>query len=258
MKSKQILKVIFMLVISYFGFTILDNVRNIFNIINHNYKGFNFVSIPIIISTIIFMFYIFKIRKKNKYLDIIIPMILLFYNTLNGLLYSSNLHTFFIMYIILLIYAFALYLKLDNFSFSLIISFSIMIIITLIIGMLGLLKIIKYLVPLVAIVILLLMYKNRDNIKLKQKLNTFFGRELLIFTILFMISIIGGIGRYVHVYDEYSHWAVDAKAVISYDAFSTSRKIMLGTREYAPVITSWHYILAQYSCFYEQNLYIGL
>ena len=88
--------------------------------------------------------------------------------------------------------------------------------------------------------------------------NSFFNVEFLSFTILFIIAIIGGIGRFVHVYDEYSHWAYDAKAVIYYDKLSNSQEIMSKSRSYAPVITSWHYIVAQYSKFSEPNLYIGL
>ena len=259
MKSKEILKQIITITISYFIIFCLNNIRNVINIIFNNGKDIIFISFPIIISLLIFYFYIFKVRKKvnNIYLNITLIITLLFYNLVSGNLFTANLNTFFFIYIVLLIYSFALYLKYENFSISLITSFCLLIITSLIIGMFGLLKLIKYLIPISLIITLVYIIKKKDK-NIINKLDNFLGKELLVFTILFIIAIIGGIGRYVHVYDEYSHWAYDAKAVIYYDKLSTSQEIMSKTKQYAPIITIFHYIVAQYSSFQEPNLYIGL
>lgn len=259
MNSKEIIKRVITIIMAYFVLFCLNNIRNIINIIFSNGNNIIFISISMVISLLIFYFYIFKFRKKinNIYFNISLIIMLLFYNLVSGNLYTANLGTFFFIYITLLVYSFALYLKYENFSMSLITSFCLLIIISLIIGMLGLLKIIKYLIPISLFIILIYLYKSKDK-KIISKLNDFLGKELLIFTFLFIIAIVGGIGRYVHVYDEYSHWAYDAKAVIYYDKLSTSQEIMSQTRQYAPIITIFHYIVAQYSTFQEPNLYIGL
>lgn len=252
------LKNLGIIILSYFGIFILNNIRNILNVILKDNNNLTFISIPIIISLIIFLFYIFKVKKKNKYLNIILLLMLIFFNICNGILYSSKINTFFFMYIMLMIFSFRLFFKYENFSISLIMSFSIMILITTVLGMLGILKIVKYVLPAYALYNLLYIVHHNTRKELKRKLDIFINKELLIFSILFMIAIIGGIGRFVHIYDEYSHWAYDAKAVIYYNKLSTSKDIMSQTRGYAPIITCWHYLVAQYSSFSEQNLYIGL
>ena len=257
-KVIKILKMIGTFILSYFGIFLLNNLRNILNIILNNRKNLVYISIPIIISLLIFLFYIYKIKKKNKYKNIILILMLIFYNVCNGVLYSSNLNTFFILYLTLLVFSFRLYLNNENFSLSLMSSFSILILTTMILGMLGLLKIVKYIIIFYTIYNLIYFAYNKEKLKVKEKLNNYINKELLIFTILYIIAIIGGIGRFVHIYDEYSHWAYDAKSVIYYNKLSTSKEIMSQTRSYAPILTCWHYIVAQFSNFNEQNLYIGL
>ena len=217
-----------------------------------------FISTSIIFSLIIFLFYIYKVKKKNKYKNIIFLLIFTFYNICNGVLYSSDINTFFILYVIILIFSFRLFIKNGNFSKSLISSFSLMIILTMVLGIFNLLILMKYMLIIYVMYNICFIFYNRKKLNVSNKLNEFFSKELLIFTILFIISIIGGIGRFIHIYDEYSHWAYDAKAVIYYNKLSTSKEIMSQTRSYAPVITCWHYIVAQFSSFSEQNLYIGL
>lgn len=258
-KTRKILKLIGVFITCYIGIFLLNNIRNIINIILKSNNKITFISIPMIISMIIFLFYIYKVKKKNKYLNIVLLLMLIFYNVCNGVLYSADIDTFFIIYIFLLIFTFRLYIKNENFSLSLILSFSLMILITFAIGLTGLLKIVKYIIPIYALYNIIYIYKNKDNLNIENKLNNFINKELLIFTILFIISIIGGIGRFVHIYDEYSHWAYDAKAVINYDKFTTSKEIMSKSRGYAPILTSWYYITAQYTGGYnESNLYISL
>ena len=258
-KVIKVLKFLGICIISYCGIFILNNIRNIINIILKSNKGITFISIPIILSLIIFMFYIYKVKKKNKYFNIAFILMLLFYNTCNGVFYSADINTFFILYVILLIFTFRLYLNNKNFSLSLIAGFSITILLTLIIGLLGMLKLVKYLLVIYAIYNLIYFYKNQKRLNIKNNLNNFFDKELLMFTILFIIAIVGGVGRFVHVYDEYSHWAYDAKAVINYDKFTTSKEIMSKSRGYAPILTSWYYITSQFSKgFNESNLYISL
>ena len=257
-KIVKTLKTIGVIILTYFGIFLLNNLRNILNIILNNRKNLVYISIPIVISLLIFLFYIYKIKKKNKYKNIILILMLIFYNVCNGVLYSSNLNTFFILYLIILLFSFRLYISNENFSLSLIASFSIMILVTMILGMVGLLKIVKYVFAIYIIYSLIHLHCNKEKLNINAKMNSFINKELLIFTILYIVAIIGGVGRFIHTYDEYSHWAYDAKAVIYYNKLSTSKEIMSQTRSYAPILTCWHYIVAQFSNFSEQNLYIGL
>lgn len=258
MNLKKCIKYIFLFILGYIGIFTLNNLRNIYYLLSGSQYNLDFITIPMIISLIIYMIYIFVVKKKKNWFTVSWGLLFLFYNICNGVLVSSNIHTFFILFSILMIYSFFLYLKIKNFSFSLILSFCLMIIITMMLGMIGLLKIVKFIIPIIAILIIIYLFKHRNKLNVHENCKNFFAREFFAFTILFIIAIVGGIGRYVHTYDEYSHWAYDAKAVIHYDKLSTSQEIMSKTRRYAPVITCWHYIVAQYSEFSEPNLYIGL
>lgn len=256
----SIIKLIGILILSCGGVFLLNNIRTIINILlKSNNRDLVFCSFTMVMSLIIFLFYIYKVKKKNKYLSSILIMMLTFYNICKGVFYSADINTFFLLYFILLIFSFRVYIKNENFSASLIASFSILIIVVMLIGLLGMLKVVKYLILLYAIYNIIFLYVNRQKLEINTKLNNFINKELLMFTILFMIAIVGGVGRFIHVYDEYSHWAYDAKAVIHYDKFSTSKEIMSKTRSYAPILTTWYYITAQYSNgFNESNLYISL
>ena len=256
MKKNITFKNIVLVILLWFGILVLNNIINIKHIIFDGNFSFDFLTFEIIFSMLISLFYVFVVRKKNKYVDIAFYVLLFFFNLLNDIPMAGNINTFFLLYVFIITFAFVLFKKINNFSFSLITAFSLMLLITLVLGMFDLLITVKYLLPLAFAGCLIYIYIDRD--KYSKLTDKFFNKELIIFTILFIIAILGGVQRYVHVYDEYSHWAYDAKMTIYYDKFGASPDVMSKTRGYAPIITSWHYIVAQYAGFSEPNLYSGL
>ena len=249
---KTIMKKAFLYLLIFFS----QNLRNIFVYLDRNINNISFITIPIVVSFSILLLYQNYIKKRNSYLNGVFYSFFIFYNLLCGLLYTANIHTFFILYIILNLFSFLIFPKIRNYSYSIIVSFSIVILFTMTLGLFNLLILAKYLLPLSSLLATLFISKNKD--KYDKEYDNFFNSEFLVFSILFIIAVTGGLGRFVHTYDEYSHWGYDAKAVIYYDKLSTSSEIMSKTRSYAPIITCWHYLVAQFSEFQEQNLYIGL
>ncbi len=254
--KNNLFKNILLVILLWLGIIVLNNTLNIKHILFDGEFKLDFLTFEIIFSMIISLFYVFVVRGRNKYLDISFYLMLGAFNLFAGILTTSYVNTFFLLYLFLITFAFVFYKKIRNFSFSLITVFCIILLSTLLLGMFNLLFLVKYLLPICFVISLVYIYFKKDEYgKLGKK---FFNKELVIFTLLFIVAITGGIGRCVHVYDEYSHWAYDAKVAINYDKFGSNPDVMTKTRGYAPVITSWHYIVAQYAGFNESNLYIGL
>ena len=90
--NKKFLKSILLIIISYLGLFLVNNIRNLFNLLIYNINNITYISFPFIISLIIFMFYIFKIRKKlkNKYFDASFLIILGLFNIRNVWLIKIN------------------------------------------------------------------------------------------------------------------------------------------------------------------------
>ena len=215
------------------------------------------LSLLIIIPIIIYRNILFR---KKIYLYITI-LFLLLCNFIEGLYLGFSAFTFIIIYIYLLIMNFYITIKTKySFELSMIYSFSILLLFAFIIGMFGGLIILKYILLIFGIYMMYYIckqYKN-DTENIINLLNDFFSSGFIVFNILFILSILFGVGMHVHSYDEYSHWAYDAKAMIYYSKFGTSQDIMLKTRAYAPIFTVWHYIVSIFDGFNESYLYIGL
>lgn len=254
--KNNLLKNILLVILLWLGIIILNNTLNIKHILFDGEFKLDFLTFEIIFSMIISLFYVFVVRGRNKYLDIAFYLMLGAFNLFAGILSTTYVNTFFLLYIFLITFSFTMYKKIENFSFSLITTFCIMLLCTLILGVFNLLFVVKYLIPICFVISLFYIYFNKNEYNILA--TNFFNKEFIIFTLLVIVAIIGGLGRCVHVYDEYSHWAYDAKVTINYDKFGSNPDVMTKTRGYAPVITSWHYIVAQYAGFNESNLYIGL
>jgi hypothetical protein len=265
-KENKVIKNAGFIFFTYLLFLLANNFKIIIcTILNSDVSDpFNFINISILISTImmslIFIFrnYLFKKNKLNLW---IIFCSLLIYNFAEGYILDFYSYPFIILYFyLLLITYFTILLTNYKFEISIVISFSMLILSAFFIGMFGLLIIFKYIMILSVFIILLFIYKiyRKDKNKLEIAKEKLFDSSFIIFNILWMIAIIGGSGLYVHSYDEYSHWAYDAKATIYYSKFGASQEIMSKTKAYAPIFTMWHYIVSIFNGFSEHNLYVGL
>lgn len=254
---KKILKVLTIIPI-YCILFILANCRILFSNFQNDIALFNsvyFLNLNIIISTL--SLYLITFIKKNNKFRLSFCLLIIGITFLNGIFIGDNLSNYIYIYYFL-IYNSYVYSCIFNkkFELALVQSTSIILIFLVLLGVCNLLKLLPYVLIAYIIVSFIIVLKtgkfSSENFK---QLNS---KSLIIFTIFFIIAIIGGINRYVHTYDEFSHWAFDAKAVIQYDKLSTCQEIASYTRSYPPVLTLWHYLLNVFIEFSEQNLYIGL
>lgn len=264
MKLKKCLKILTNLICSYILLFFFYNLNIIFRrIMFSSSDRIIFISKTLIISMIIInviLFFKNILFRKKRYCFIII-LFLLMSNFAEG--YFSDFHSyiFILLYLYLLIITFATMLKRKMiFELAAVYSFSFLLITAFVVGLFGLLSIFKYLMLIYILYKIYYIYRQfkENKTKIKDELNNFFDSSFIILNIMFILSILFGAGLYVHVYDEYSHWAYDAKAMIYYSKFGTSQEIMLKTKSYAPIFTVWHYIVSIFEGFSEHNLYVGL
>ena len=265
MNKKNLIKIFLFTLCCYFFLVVSYNSSLIIKklIYSGNNNGIVFVNKTIFLSfLIICLITIFreKIFKKKLYFWVII-IFLMICNFAEGYFYNFNVFTFIILYMYLLIMSFYIILRTKNsFEISIVYSFSILLLSAFCLGLFGLLIILKYIMILFAIYMLYYIYKKYKSspTDIKSSLENMFSSGFIIFNILWCLAIFLGAGLYVHAYDEYSHWAYDAKAMIYYSKFGTSQDIMLKTRAYPPIFTVWHYIVSIFGGFSEHNLYVGL
>lgn len=262
-KSKNIKSILF-IILSYISVLLFQNLSSLIRkIMFSSSVNFSFINETIIISLLIISFIIIfrnKLFKNKAYLWIILSF-LFACNFAQGYFPGFNAFTFIVLYLYLLVMTFCTILKTKNgFELSIVYSFSALILSAFTVGLFGLLSIFKYILLIFAILMIFYIYKKSkgDHTCIEESLNKLFSSGFVIFNILWVLAIFFGAGLYVHSYDEYSHWAYDAKAMIYYSKFGTSQKIMLKTRAYAPIFTVWHYIVSIFSGFSEHNLYVGL
>ena len=226
-------------------------------------SGIEFINISILLSiiilalVIIFRKYLFK-SKINLWM---IFCTLLVYNFAEGYFLGFVSFPFIILYVYILLLTYVVMLLTNkNFEISIVTGFSGLLIITFVIGMFGLLNIVKYLMLSSFILMIYYIYRvyKKDKNKLLEVRDSLFSSGFVIFNLLWIIAILGGAGMYVNSWDEYSHWAYDAKATIYYSKFGASQEIMSKTKGYAPIFTVWHYIVSIFNGFSEHNLYVGI
>ena len=127
----------------------------------------------------------------------------------------------------------------------------------IILGLMDMLKFSKLYLLIITVTSLIYLYKNKE--KYIGKTDEKSIKLFTIFTIMFIIAVLGGVERYVHSWDEYSYWAYAAKACINEKSIYSMIEKLGTTRNYPPVATLWHYIISSFSNgFSEPNLYIGL
>lgn len=264
MNKKNMFKKSLIIVLFYVLITILNNFRAFGSLIlGKGQNDIHFINLSIVLSLLILsLIIIFKnFLFKNKISIWIIFCTLLVYNFAEGYFAGFVSYPFLILYVYILTLTYVIMLIFNKrFEISMVTGFSILLIVTFVIGMLGLLVIIKYamLISFILMSIYIYNYFKKDEISAKHTLNQLFDQSFIIFNILWMIAILGGAGMYVNSWDEYSHWAYDAKATIYYSKYGASQEIMSKTKGYAPIFTVWHYIVSIFNGFSEHNLYVGL
>ena len=262
--KKSILKKGLVIILFYVLITILNNFRNIGSLmLGKSQVNIHFINLSIILSLLILSLIVIfkKFLFRNKISIWIIFCTLLVYNLAEGYFTGFVSYPFLILYIYIIMVTYVVMLvSSKRFEISMITGFSLLLIVTFVIGMLGLLTIVKYvmLLSVVLMIIYIYNYFKRDKIKATKTLHELFDQGFIIFNILWIIAILGGAGMYVNSWDEYSHWAYDAKATIYYSKYGASQEIMSKTKGYAPIFTVWHYIISIFNGFSEHNLYIGL
>ena len=262
--KKNIVRNIFLIIVFYISLLIFHNASSIFkNIFLSTNDKLILLNKTMLLSIIIISFImIFKniLFRKKIYLWVII-LFLLGCNSAEGFFLDFKAYTFIIIYIYLLLMTFYFIIKTkNNFELSMVYSFSILILSAFVVGLFGLLFLFKYVMLLFGIYMIWYIHRmiNMSKIDIENALEKLFSPGFIIFNILWLLAIFFGAGLYVHSYDEYSHWAYDAKAMIYYAKFGNSQEIMLQSRTYAPIFTVWHYIVSIFGGFSEHNLYIGL
>lgn len=207
--------------------------------------------------TLVFFFLNISFLKKEQRFYNIINFVLIV-NSLLALLFNSYSSSgFLLLYAFILLITVACMIKTNfRFEISLVISISILIFSFIILGLLNILSISLIFLLIVSLALLYYIYHNSNSFF--EKIETIDIRTIIIFSILFLIAILGGVGRYVHSYDEYSYWAYAAKIAINEDSLYAVISNLGATRAYPPVSTIWHYIVSVFSGYSEPNLYIGL
>lgn len=207
--------------------------------------------------TLVFFILNIKVLKRERRFYNVINCVLVI-NALLALIFNSYSGSgFLLLYAFILLITFACMIK-TNFRFevSLVISISILIFSFIILSLLNILSISLIFLLIVSLALLYYIYRNSNSFF--EKIEIIDTKTIIIFSVLFLVAILGGVGRYVHSYDEYSYWAYAAKVAIDQDSLYAVISNLGATRAYPPVSTIWHYIVSVFSGYSEPNLYIGL
>ena len=250
MRKDKINMITAFIIIILFGFALLKNI--VFNI-NINY--FNFI-LNFVITFFFFTLNLKAFRKKSSFSKVI-NCVLITNNLLTLVFNSYNGTGFLLLYAFILLITFACMIKTKlRFEISLVVSVSILIFSFIVLGLLNILSFSLLFLLIVSLALIYYIYRN-NNLFFKN-LESIDAKTIIIFSVLFLIAILGGVGRYVHSYDEYSYWGYAAKIAINEDSLYAVISNLGATRAYPPVSTIWHYIVSVFSGYSEPNLYIGL
>ena len=196
--------------------------------------------------------------KENNYIKISFSSVAII-NLLMACVFNSfDSITFFLVYAFLILTTVTFMMLTKNrFEIALVCTVSILITLFIIIGLINVLKFSKLFLLIITITSLIYLFKNKK--KSIEIINNINPKSFIIFTILFLVAILGGVGRYIHSWDEYSYWAYAAKVCINEKSLYAVIEKLGNTRNYPPVSTIWHYFISSFSKgFNEPNLYIGL
>ncbi|MBP3920867.1 MAG: hypothetical protein J6D28_04805 [Bacilli bacterium] len=235
----------------------INNVNSfkslIFGYTNSSFSIFNVCFLASLLIIIILMF-LFNLKKISKKTFIYLISIIAFYNLLSNIFSHFNAFGFLLLYLFLVFSTYATQLVIKRkFEFSIVIFTSALLIVLYLFGILNILPFVKYLIISLIFFEIIIVIKNKSNSKFE-----FIDTSLIIFSILYAIAILGGVGRYIHIWDEFSHWAYDAKVTIDNAKITLYTGMNFSTYSLPPLLTLWHYFVSIFNGYSESNLYIGL
>lgn len=254
---KTVLKILSLIPL-YFILVVSNNIQNL--AIDKSFENVDFVNIStiitfVLIACIILFWKKLKACKKFAISTIIVSIVCLL---LNGYFADKNMYKFTLLYLALIYNAFAFSkLTKQKFEISIFASNAILMLIALLLAFFNLLKVFIYVMVVIQIISLIYIILFNKKLPTTEELN-FNNISTVIFSIMFLVFTIGGINRFVHTWDEYSHWAYDAKVVATYDKLSTCEESVSSTRNYPPLMSLWQYFTSRIVGFSENNLYISL
>lgn len=226
-----------------------------YKLLNIDFNVFSFCAKNILI---LILYIVNNLKLKNyKFERKMINFILLVVSILSMMCNSFNAIGILLLYIFLLLMSLTLSFKYNyKFEISIVISTTLLILFFVIIGIMGLLKLSYLFLVLITFICIYYLLKDKNNLKIKyEKINK---KSIIVFSMLFFIAILGGVGRYVHKWDEYSYWAYAAKVTIDTSSIKDLVSYTGSMNTYPPVSSVWHYIFSLFSGYSEPNLYIGL
>ena len=137
-----------------------------------------------------------------------------------------------------------------SFSVSIGIMISFLLMFVFVVAVIGLLPWLMWILVFISLVNILYIYRSYNHKKeILIDINEFINVEFVVFSVLFMISIVSGMERYVHSWDEYNMWALNAKKIIVNDSLTGF--------VYPPILSIWYYISHIFIGYSEPNLYIS-
>lgn len=246
--TKEILIIILLLGICILNFLKKAYFKIEFDIVKFCFENFLLIVLAILGN--------FKCRK-NKFYKNLISIIVLIASILSLVFNSFNVFGFIILFGFLFLISIVTTVKTKlTYEISLVVSTSLLLVFFIILGLLNLLKFSELFVLIITVCSLFYLYKNKKQ-TIKQ-INSVNKTSLVIFSILYLIAILSGVGMYVHIWDEYSYWAYAAKVLINTDSFKMMTSSVSSMYNYPPVSSIWHYFVSIFSGYSEPNLYIGL
>lgn len=247
-------------IISLLLLFLINNITFFKSIIFFNQiKSIVFINADIILSFLVIMILWYKKKALNKNLWFFLIIFIFIIQLLNNFFTYFNCYSFLLLYLYLVLISFSIYLKYKlEFEISIIIGVSAILLLFFFFGIANILNYSSLILVISIALSIYIMLKNKQNNLLDLFQNKFYSKSFVIFSCLFLIAILGGVGRFIHIWDEYSHWAFDAKSTILLDKLNIYSDLNSSTRIYPPILTLWHYFISMFSTFSEQNLYIGL
>lgn len=224
----------------------------IFHYSNHSFSFFSICSLFSFVLFLVLMFS-FNSEKISKRSFLYFLSIIIFYNIIANIFSHFSALGFLLLYLFLMISTYATQIVIKKkFEFSIVAFTSALLLCFFLFGILNLLSYAIYFIVFILCFDIIVILKNRkDKVELV-------GSGSIIFSILFVIAVLGGVGRYVHIWDEFSHWAFDAKVTIDNAKLTLYTGMNYSTYSVPPFLTLWQYFVSVFSGFSESNLYIGL
>lgn len=249
MKKNNNVLIVFVLIV----FSILNFCKNYF--LNGNFS-FNIIA-ELLLFIFIFFLSNYKFKKYEfyskftNYMLIIFSILSFIFSSFSGLSYLLLY-----LFLILITVTYMTFTK-NKFEVSMVMSTSYFLLIMVIFACLNLLKFTEFFLVIISVLCIFYLYKNK--LKLQETIEKINKTSFIIFFALFIVAILGGAGRYIHKWDEYSYWAYAAKVGIEEKSIYAVISKLGATRGYPPISTIWHYVVSIFcGGFSEPNLYIGL